>query len=53
MLAVVGVIEVMSSVYHHMFIIGFSWRPGSVSLALPFVLVAVGLAILCRDRSKA
>jgi len=53
MLAVVAVIELMASVYHHMFIIGFSWCPGSLLLALPFVLVAVGLVILYRDRSKA
>ena len=37
MLAVVAVIELMASVYHHVFIIGFSWCPGSLLLALPFV----------------
>jgi hypothetical protein len=53
MLAVVAVIELMLSVCHHMFLIGFNWRPGSVLPAFPFVLVAVGLVLLYRDRSKA
>jgi hypothetical protein len=34
--------------FHHMFIIGFSWRPGSIVLALPFVVIAVGIILLRR-----
>jgi hypothetical protein len=30
---------------HHMFIIGFAWRPGSILLALPFVPIAVGIVL--------
>jgi hypothetical protein len=35
---------------HHMFIMGFAWRPGSVILALPFVMIFAGIAMLVRDR---
>jgi hypothetical protein len=36
--------------FHHMFIMGFSWRPGSVVLGVPFLLILVGIAILVRNR---
>jgi hypothetical protein len=36
--------------YHHMFIMGFSWQPGSIVLALPFVLILVGAVLLFRER---
>jgi hypothetical protein len=35
-----------------MFIIGISWRPGSILLAVPFLLIAVGLTLLHRDKSQ-
>ena len=38
---------------HHMFIIGFSWRPGSIVLALPFVLIAIGIVLSRRARPLA
>jgi hypothetical protein len=31
--------------FHHMFIMGFSWSPGSILLAVPFALIAVGIAL--------
>ena len=47
LLAVAVVIESVLW-FHHMFMIGFAWRPGSVVLALPFVLIAVGIVLLRR-----
>ena len=38
--------------YHHMFILGFSWQPGSSLLALPFILIIAGFILLRRDRSR-
>jgi heme/copper-type cytochrome/quinol oxidase subunit 1 len=38
--------------FHHMFIVGLAWRPGSVVLALPFVMIFVGLAFLVRDKTQ-
>jgi hypothetical protein len=48
-LAVMAVIEfVVWS--HHMFIIRISWRPGSVLLAVPFLLILLGLILLRRSK---
>jgi hypothetical protein len=35
--------------FHHMFIIGFAWRPGSIVLALPFVLIVLGVVLSRRS----
>ena len=45
--AVAAVVEYVFR-FHHMFVLGFAWRPGSVVLALPFVLIAVCVALLRR-----
>lgn len=37
---------------HHMIIIGIRWRPSSVLLALPFLLVVVGLFLLRRNQHR-
>lgn len=34
--------------FHHMFIVGIRWRPGSLLLALPFLLIAIGIALAHR-----
>lgn len=34
--------------FHHVFILGFTWQAGSLLLAVPFVLIAVGIAFLKR-----
>lgn len=44
-LAVAVVIEFVFW-FHHMFIVGIQWRPGSVVLALPFLLVVFGMMLL-------
>ena len=36
-----------------MFIIGIQWRPASIILATPFVLMIAGAILLVRQRSKA
>jgi len=36
--------------FHHMFIFGFAWIPSSIVLALPFVIIAVGIVFLRRAR---
>jgi hypothetical protein len=39
--------------FHHAFIFGVSWRPGSAFLALlPFLLVLLGSLLLFRRKSK-
>jgi hypothetical protein len=38
--------------YHNMFIVGIRWKPISFLLALPFVLVGIGVTLLYRSRSK-
>jgi hypothetical protein len=38
--------------FHHMFVMGFAWRPGSVVLALPFVLIVVGIALSRRRQQR-
>jgi len=45
-LAVAVVIEFL----HHMFIVGIRWRPESVALTVPFLLILFGL-ILLRHRT--
>ena len=39
--------------FHHMFIVGFAWRPGSLVLALPFLLILSGIVMLVRKSNKA
>jgi hypothetical protein len=34
--------------FHHMFIVGISWRPESVLLTVPFLLILFGLILLRR-----
>jgi hypothetical protein len=48
-LAVVAVIEFVLS-FHHMFIVGISWRPGSVLLTVPFLLILFDLILLRRRK---
>jgi hypothetical protein len=50
-LAVVAVIEFVLS-FHHKFIVGMSWRPGSVLLAVPFLLILFGLILLRRRKDS-
>ena len=50
-LAVVAVIEFVIS-FHHMFIVGISWRPGSLLLAEPFLLILFGLILLRRLKDR-
>jgi hypothetical protein len=50
-LAVVAVIEFVIS-FHHMFIVGISWRPGSLLLAVPFLLILFGLILLRRLKDR-
>jgi hypothetical protein len=38
--------------FHHMFILGIQWGPVSILLALPFLLVLVGLFILFRGKGE-
>jgi hypothetical protein len=47
--AAVAVVELVVGFRHHMFIIGLSWRPASVLLALPLVFIAVGIALSRRQ----
>ena len=49
-LAVVGVVELVLA-FHHTFIMGISWRPGTILLALPFLLIVTGAIILRRTRN--
>jgi tellurite resistance protein TehA-like permease len=51
LLAVVGVVELVYS-FHHMFIIGISWTPGSLLLLLPFGLVGCGVTHLFRSQVR-
>jgi hypothetical protein len=50
-LAVVAVIEFVIS-FHHMFIVGVRWEPGSALLGLPFLLVLVGVLLLYLKKNK-
>ena len=38
--------------FHHMFIIGISWRPSSAVLTLPFLLVLLGSILLYRRKDE-
>jgi hypothetical protein len=38
--------------FHHAFIVGVSWRPGSALLALPFLLVLLGSILLLRSKGE-
>jgi hypothetical protein len=37
---------------HHMFIIGIQWRPASIILVTPFVMIVAGAILLGRHRSN-
>jgi uncharacterized membrane protein len=50
-LAVAAIIGFVLS-YHHMFIVGISWRPESVLLATPFLLILAGLMLLRRRKDN-
>jgi hypothetical protein len=39
--------------FHHMFIMRSAWRPGSIVLTLPFVLIAVGIVLVRPTRPLA
>lgn len=39
-------------VLSQMFIMGFAWKLGSVVLALPFVMIFVGIVLLIRHRVR-
>lgn len=49
--AVVAIIEFVMW-FHHMFIIGISWRPGSVVLALPLILTLTGSILLYHSKGE-
>ena len=38
--------------FHHMFVMGFGWRPGSVLLTLPFLLILLGSILLYRSKGE-
>jgi hypothetical protein len=45
-LSAVGVVE-LAVAFHHMFIVGFMWRPSSIAmLAAPFLFIAAGGVVL-------
>ena len=46
-LAVVAVVELVLA-FHHTFIMGISWRPGTILLGLPFALIIAGAVMLPR-----
>ena len=48
-LAVVAVVELVLA-FHHTFIMGISWRPGTILLGLPFALIIAGAVMLRRPR---
>jgi hypothetical protein len=49
-LSVVAVIEILKSLYHHMFIVGYSWdKPIAL---VPFLLVVAGLILLLPRKEK-
>jgi hypothetical protein len=53
LLAAAAVIVETAFWMHRMFIIGIQWRPASIVLAIPFVLIIAGAILLVRQRSKA
>jgi hypothetical protein len=48
-LAVVAVVQLVIA-FHHTFIMGFSWWPGTILLGLPFLLILTGILMLCLPR---
>jgi hypothetical protein len=48
-LAVALVVELVLN-FHHTFIMGISWQPGTILLAVPFVLIIAGVVMLRRPR---
>jgi hypothetical protein len=50
-LAVAAIIEFVLW-FHHAFILGISWRPGSALLVLPFLLVLLGSILLLRSKGE-
>jgi hypothetical protein len=49
--AVVAIIEFVLW-FHHMFIIGVRWLPGSIVLALPLLFVLIGVTLLYRRKTQ-
>jgi len=50
MLSAVAVVE-LAFTFHHMFIVGFVWRPSSIAvLAAPFVVITAGGVVLWQSR---
>jgi len=45
--AVVAVVELVLT-FHRTFILGISWHPGTILLALPFLLIIIGAIMLRR-----
>ena len=52
LLAVAAVIEFLLW-FHHMFIVGIVWRPQLSLLVLPFLLIALGIAMIRHTRLRA
>jgi hypothetical protein len=48
-LAVVAVVELVLA-FHRTFIMGISWRPGTILLTLPFLLIVIGAVMLRRNK---
>ena len=48
-LAVLLVVELVLT-FHHTFIMGISWRPGTILLGLPFALIISGAVMLRRPK---
>jgi hypothetical protein len=54
-LSIVAIVEILSSLYHHMFIVGYSWdKPIAL---IPFLLMFAGLILLlsgncCQERRR-
>jgi uncharacterized RDD family membrane protein YckC len=48
----VAIVGWVLSYSHHMFIIGIQWGRVSVLIALPFLLVLLGFAILFRSKGE-
>ena len=48
-----GFFDVISIWRHHMFILGFAWRPSLVFIVLPFMPLVLGCILLYQNRSKA
>jgi uncharacterized membrane protein len=50
-LAVVATVELVLG-FHHMFIVDVHLQPGSIVLALPFLLMLIGVILLFRTKRR-